>query len=102
MVCSALYVTVMMLILIYFDVFLCYYVLAIIVHHLFSCFVGEGSMVGGECPLDAFGKVSCILVMGHIAIDLMVYHLRYAAHVEAHAGCAACHGFHDGVGQVVL
>ena len=40
--------------------------------------------------------------MCHVAVVQMVYHLRDAAHVESDAGNAACHGFHDGVRQVLF
>ncbi len=47
-------------------------------------------------------KVGSIAIACHITVLQVVYHLGYAAYVEAYAGCAATHGFGDGVGQVVL
>ena len=80
-------------------------------HHAFG--IVRGGLAGGllaqavvarlgEQPVDAVGKVFRRAVGGHVAVVQVIYHLGYAAHVEAHAGRAAGHGFHDGVGQVVF
>ena len=47
-------------------------------------------------------KSSDFLVAGHVAVVQVVYHLGDAAHVEAHAGRAARHRFHERVGQVLF
>ena len=47
------------------------------------------------------GKVEAVAELCEVAVHAVVNHLRHAANVEAHAGCAAGHGLDDGVGQVV-
>ena len=55
-----------------------------------------------EAPGNSLCKIDTVAIIGHITILFMADHLRDAAHVETYAGCAACHGLDDGVGQIVL
>ena len=65
-------------------------------------FAQAGVFAFGQGPVDAVGQVVYRTVFGHIAVVQVVNHLRDASDVESYAGNAASHGFHDGVGQVLL
>ena len=65
--------------------------------------LGEAGIIRvGQCPIDAVGKILGRLVLRHVSVVQVVYHFGNAAHVEADAGNAACHGFHNHVGQVLF
>ena len=71
--------------------------------HLMQAVSGELFRVGFiERPAYAFGEVGCVLEVCDVSVAFVVYHLRYAAHAEAHARHAASHRLHDCVRQIVF
>ena len=51
---------------------------------------------------DSLCQIIGGLVFRHISVRQVVYHFGDSSDVEAYAGCAASHGFHNGVWQIVL
>ena len=82
-------------------VFQCYALLRIAALHFRDGRFGQGLIVClGQHPVEAACQVLSITIGSYIAILLMVDLLWYAPNLEADARHAACHRFHDGIGQV--